>query len=121
MKASWEDASSILNKYVSEQTKLSGVLSYLSRKPGTGPASRVVGRIELREDNGIWIVVISDNEVDSISFPVAFAEFEFGDSREAPPELRESSARKFNSVLSVINPPSRMVLHLFELSESLTQ
>jgi hypothetical protein len=120
MKLSWEEASSMLRKYISEHSPILGILAFMSRPVGTGASAKVVGRVGIRDANGVWVVVTSDDDSASILFPVALSLFEFGDSRALGPELQESSASKFTSFLSIINPPSRMVLHLFELNEPST-
>jgi hypothetical protein len=110
MRISWEEASSMLEKYTSSAAPVVGLL-----ESPTGEASaNLMGKLQLVDDGGhLWLLVIG-GAPDMLKFAVSGdCLWEYSDSREAPPAFR-SVAKRLESVLSVINPLTKMRFHVFE-------
>jgi hypothetical protein len=112
MRLSWDEGISLLQKYASERFLLTAVWC-----PKTRPlvaSARLIGTMGFsKEDGRTWVVVSGADEAVA-SFLLEDCVFEYQDSREAPLHLRDSTARRFAGVLSLIGISSDAELDLFE-------
>jgi len=113
MDVSWEEASSLLQKHFG--TTVVGLLMPVGEK---GASCRLVGTLSQVADEGKpWLMVVATDN-NAISFCIEGCICQYGDTREAPEEVRKSAERRFESVLSIINPKLRIALSIFEIRTS---
>jgi len=103
----------MLGKFVEDKTPLAAVLS--SRSKLSVGSARVEGTLGYsKDDDGRTWLVVSDDKGSVISFLFADLKFSYGDSREAPSHLRESTTQRFSGVLSLVSITADVKLALFE-------
>lgn len=113
MDVAWEEASSLLEKHFG--TTVVGLLMPVGEK---GASSRLVGTLSQVVDEGKpWLMIVAPDN-NAISSCIEGCVCQYGDTREAPEEVRESAERRFEGVLSIINPNLRIALSIFEIKTS---
>jgi hypothetical protein len=103
------EAVSLLKKYSEDGTLVQG---FFPSRSGKFEAS-VTGQIVYSDP---WVLVKAIDSDSRVGFQVhPGLVFEYGDSREAPPYLRNSASRRYESVLSVADSDTGEVFSIFEI------